>query len=290
MELALRIVLGAVLAWAAIAKLRTFTRFATSLGDHGVPRRLRRPVTVALCAVELTLAVALIVGRQLHAAGLAVATLGGIFALSLIRLRSRGKRRTSCGCFGGTRQANTAFLTGRALVLGAAGALLAAGVPEVASPTADGWQTIGLVGLGALTVLLTLAVLALYRQVGVLSQRLGPRTALELEDEGPPVGQVAPMLPGLTRRGTELVAFVSLECRMCIEIVPGLRALQREGIPVHWVREDRDEETFELWGVPGTPYVVHVIDGIVRSKGLVNTLEQVDWVLDVGTERSRRAA
>lgn len=290
MELALRILLGAVLAWAAIAKLRTFTRLASSLAEHGAPPRLRTPLAAVLIAVELTLAVALLAGLWLHAAGIAVALLGGLFALSLIRLRSRGKRRTSCGCFGSTRQANTALLTVRALVLGAAGAVIAAGLPATANPTGDVWRTIGLIALGTVVTVLTLAVLALYRQVGVLAQRLGPRTALELEDEGPPVGQSAPLLAGLTRRGTELVAFVSLECRMCIEIVPGLRALQREGIPVHWLREDRDEETFELWGVPGTPYVVHVIDGVVRAKGLVNTLEQVDWVLDVGTERSRRAA
>jgi hypothetical protein len=37
-------------------------------------------------------------------------------------------------------------------------------------------------------------------------------------------------------------------------------------------------------------YVVHVVDGVVRAKGLVNTLEQIDWVLDIGAERSRLAA
>jgi hypothetical protein len=77
---------------------------------------------------------------------------------------------------------------------------------------------------------------------------------------------------------------------MCIEVVPGLRALAKEGIPVHWMREDTHEEVFERWGVPGTPFVVHVVDGIVRAKGLVNTLEQIDWVIDVGTERQRLAA
>jgi hypothetical protein len=35
---------------------------------------------------------------------------------------------------------------------------------------------------------------------------------------------------------------------------------------------------------------VHLIDGTVRAKGLVNTLEQIDWVIDLGTERARLAA
>lgn len=290
MELALRLLLAAVLAWAAIAKLRTARRFSAALADHGVPARARAPLTILLAVAELVLAALLVVGAAPRATGIAVAGLAAVFVVVLLRARLRGKRRTTCGCFGGTRPASTLLLTGRALLLGALGVAVALGVAD--GWTVDGarWQNVAILALAAAVVLLILAVLALYRQVGVLSLRLGPRTALELEDEGPPVGQPAPILPGLNRTGSELVAFVSLECRMCIEILPGLRALAREGIPVHWLREDRDGDAFEAWGVPGTPYVVHVIDGVVRAKGLVNTLEQVDWVLDIGTERSRLAA
>jgi hypothetical protein len=290
MELALRLLLCAVLAWAGIAKLRAGARFSASLADHGVPRRARGPLALILALTELALAALLAVGVAPRATGLAVAALGALFTVTLLRARARGRRRTSCGCFGGTRPANTMLLAARAAALGGLGVLLAVGVPAVDTPAGVDGTTVALVALGAVVGLLVLAVLALYRQVGVLTLRLGPRTALELEDEGPALGQPAPLLPGLERRGAELVAFVSLECRMCIEILPGLRALAREGVPVHWLREDRDEEAFAEWGVPGTPYVVHVIDGVVRSKGLVNTLEQVDWVIDIGTERSRIAA
>ena len=291
MELALRVVVAVVLAWAALAKLLRLPRSAESLAEHGIPKRLRRPATIALAGVELGLAAFTAAGIFPRAAGGAIATLAAVFVAFLVRARLGGRRRTTCGCFGGARSANTIVLTGRAVILGAMGVGIATGVPAVpVSATTDAWQTIALVVLGGLVAVLTVAVLALYRQVGTLALRLGPRTALELEEEGPPLGQPAPLLPGLSRTGVELVAFISLDCRMCIEVVPGLRALERDGIPVHWIREDRDAATFERWGVPGTPFVVHVTDGVVRAKGLVNTLEQIDWVVDVGTERSRIAA
>jgi hypothetical protein len=290
MELALRLILAAVLAWAGATKLPPGARFTEALAEHGIPRRARRPMALLLGLTEIALGAIIAAGVANRAAGIAVACLGVLFATALLRLRLRGRRRTSCGCFGGRRSANTLMLTARAAVLAGLGATLAVGTPAVDLDLADSWQAIAIAALGGLTAILALAVLALYRQVGVLSLRLGPRVALELEDEGPPLGQPAPLLPDLARRGSELVAFVSLDCRMCIEILPGLRALQQEGIPVHWLREDKDGDVFERWGVPGTPFVVHLIDGTVRAKGLVNTLEQIDWVIDLGTERDRLAA
>ncbi len=290
MELALRLILAAVLAWAGATKLLPGARFTEAVAEHGIPRRARRPMTLLLGFTEIALGAVLAAGVADRAAGVAVACLGVLFAAALLRLRLRGRRRATCGCFGGRRSASTLMLTARAAVLAGLGAALAAGVPAVDLNLADSWQAIAIAALGALVAVLAVAVLALYRQVGVLSLRLGPRAALELDDEGPPLGQPAPLLPDLTRRGSELVAFVSLDCRMCIEILPGLRALQREGVPVHWLREDKDGDVFERWGVPGTPFVVHLIDGTVRAKGLVNTLEQIDWVIDLGTERDRLAA
>ena len=290
MELALRLVLAAILAWAGASKLPNGSRFTDALADHGIPRRARRPLTVVLALTEIATAVAVASGVANRAAGIAVAGLGGLFAVALLRLRLRGKRRTSCGCIGGRRSANTLLLTARAAALAGLGSVLATGVPAADLAPGDSWQPVAIVTLSGLVAALGLAVLALYRQVGLLSLRLGPRAALELEDEGPPIGQPAPLLPDLTRRGSELVAFVSLDCRMCIEILPGLRALAREGVPVHWLREDKDGDAFERWGVPGTPFVVHLIEGVVRAKGLVNTLEQIDWVIDLGTERDRLAA
>lgn len=290
MELALRLLLAGVFAWAGTAKLVALPRAAATLADYGVPERRRRPLTVTLAGAEIAVAGVLAAGIATRPAAIAAALLSGLFVAALVRQRLNGRTRTRCGCFGGSRPTNTVFLAVRAALIGTAAIAVATGLPATAGPAVDASQTTAIVVLAVLVVALVVAVLALYRQVGVLSLRLTPQTALELEDEGPPLGHPAPLLAGLTRRGTELVAFVSPNCRMCIELLPGLRALAREGLPVHWVREDDDEDAFDRWRTPGTPYVVQLVDGVVYAKGLVNTLEQIDWVLDMGEERHRHAA
>ena len=44
-------------------------------------------------------------------------------------------------------------------------------------------------------------------------------------------------------------------------------------------------ERFAGWNVPGTPYVVHLEDGVVAAKGLVNTREQLDGLVSLGRTR-----
>ena len=144
--------------------------------------------------------------------------------------------------------------------------------------------------LGVAVVALGALVLALYRQVGVLTMRLGPEIALELAEEGPPVGEEAPELDGLTRVGEELAAFFSPDCRLCRAIAPGVRALEREGMPVQTVYENEHPAVFERWSVPGTPFVVHVVDGFVAAKGTVNSLEQLDGLVALGAARVEHAA
>jgi len=146
-----------------------------------------------------------------------------------------------------------------------------------------------LVVFGLAVILLGALVLALYRQVGVLTMRLGPGVALELAEEGPAVGDVAPELDGLTRVGEELVAFFSPDCRLCRTIAPGVRAFEREGMPVRTVYENDEPAVFERWSVPGTPFLVHVVDGFVAAKGTVNSLEQLDGLVALGSARMEHA-
>ncbi len=94
---------------------------------------------------------------------------------------------------------------------------------------------------------LAVLVLALYRQVGVLALRIAPRHALELAEEGPELGADAPQLDRLTRDGEELVAFLGAGCRVCHELEPSLRALAREGLPVHLVYDVEDGAALERW-------------------------------------------
>ena len=62
---------------------------------------------------------------------------------------------------------------------------LAAFPLEVPRPSAQALLVIALVILAASVVALAVLVLALYRQVGLLSLRIGPGVALELAEEGP---------------------------------------------------------------------------------------------------------
>jgi hypothetical protein len=287
MDLALRIVLAAVLAWAAAAKLRDMPRAAAAVGEHGVAQRLRAPAAWAVVAVEAALAALVLVGPTARAAGLATFLLGLLFAASLARLRMGGARTASCGCFGPSRPRPIGLLAARALGLAALGGLVAAEVP---TPPGDALVAAALAALAVAVAILVVLVLALYRQVGVLEARLGPAAALELADEGPALGATAPALAGLARGGSELIAFRSPGCRLCAEIEPALAALRRDGLAVRDVTEDGQSEIFRRYKVPGSPYVVHLEDGIVVAKGLVNTLEQIEELIATGRERARAAA
>ena len=283
MDLALRIVVALVLLCAAAAKLRDPRALVAAVGDHGVPRTLRPAVAAALVTAELALGVLILIPATARAAGVGVAVLGAVFAGSLGLMWLRGRRRAPWGCFGGTRERPVAWLIARALLLAAAGVVIAGGWLD-RDADAVALLTAGVAALAVAVVVLTVLVLALFRQVGVLEARLGPRAALELEDEGPPLGRPAPAAP-LARRGGELLAFSSRGCRLCDELGPALDALRRDGLPVHTLIEDEDPDAFAAYRVPGTPFVVYAVDGVVAGKGLVNTLEQIEELIATGEER-----
>jgi methylamine dehydrogenase accessory protein MauD len=181
----------------------------------------------------------------------------------------------------------------------------------------SGWWLASYLILWMLVALLSVVVVALARQVGTLHLRLGPRGALEVDDEGPPLGEAPERVSASDLAGREVVVggpgepqlllFVSPGCPVCREVLPSLPAAARAGRLRPYVISDAgSEETARSYrhdsigapvipspevargyGVPGTPYVV-VLDagGVVRSKGTVNTLEQLEGLVD--TARSRR--
>lgn len=182
-----------------------------------------------------------------------------------------------------------------------------------------GWWLASYLALWALVIVLALVVVALARQVGVLHLRLGPRGALEVDDEGPPLGEApepadAPALGGevLTIGGPgtpQLVLFVSPGCPVCREVLPSLPAVARAArlAPVvvsdapldetpHAYRDLPDvpvvpsPDVARAYAVPGTPYAV-VLDvmGVVRAKGTVNNLEQMEGLVDTARRRLERA-
>lgn len=281
-----RIAVAVVLLWAAVAKVRRLEDVPDWLRAYGVPGGLATPLSRVLIAAEATVGALLLAG--VPGAPHAALGLGALFVLALAYARARGVERLRCGCFGAS-EGRTTLLLLRALVFSGLAALAAWG-GEIGSPGRDTVVLAALGLLAAAVVVLGLLVLALYRQVGVLTLRLGPRVALELAEEGPPGGEQAPALEGLALRGSELVVFASANCRLCRQLAPGISALAREGLAVRVVEEEPEPDAFERWNVPGTPFVVHLVDGLVAAKGTVNTLEEVDGLLAIGAGRVHAAA
>ena len=284
LDLIARFVVAVALLWAGASKLAF--RDSSFLAPYGVPVRWRGAALAALTGVELATGILLLAGVE--AAAFAAVSLGGLFVAALASVRARGVRRLRCGCFG-AKERSTDLLLVRALGFTGLAAFGAFADVEVARPSGDALVVAALVVLGVAVLLLGALVLALYRQVGVLSMRLGPGVALELAEEGPAVGDVAPELDGLNRVGEELVAFFSPDCRLCRAIAPGVRAFERDGMPVRTVYENEEPAVFERWTVPGTPFLVHVVDGFVAAKGTVNSLEQLDGLVALGDARIAHA-
>lgn len=185
----------------------------------------------------------------------------------------------------------------------------------------DGWWAASYVALWALVVLLCVVVVALARQVGALYLRLGPRGALEVDAEGPPLGEAPPAATVTDLRGNEvavggpgeaqLLLFVSPGCHICEQVLPAVSVVSAAGRLRPVVLTDADDhETARAYagkrvsspvaaapmlardyGVPGTPYVV-VLDelGVVRAKGTINNLEQMEGLVDTASRRLREAA
>ncbi len=279
MTTVIRLVVAGVLLAAAVAKLRD---------RKAVVRRLGGAQTAVLIIVEGALGLWLGSGIASRLAGGGAAILMVVFAAHLAMARARGARALPCNCFGAGRDRPAWLLIARALGLAVLAAVVAIAPP---TPSRDALLVTAIVVLAVAVAVLAVLVLALYRQVGVLALRIAPRHALELAEEGPELGREAPDLDGIERSGEELVAFLGAGCRVCHDLEPSLRALAREGLAVRLVYDvEEDEAAIERWGVPGTPFVVALGDGISVAKGTVNTLEEIEGLLALGRARLAHAA
>lgn len=180
-----------------------------------------------------------------------------------------------------------------------------------------GWWAASYAVLWLLVLGLCVVVVALARQIGTLHLRLGPRGALEVDEEGPPLGAAPPAQSVTDIEGRELTVggpgaaqlllFVSPGCMLCEQVLPSIPVVAAEGKMQPVVLADADaHETSRSYGgrslgaplvpapqvagsygVPGTPYLV-VLDGlgVVRAKGTVNNLEQVAGLVDTASRRT----
>src|SRR5437763_16731857 len=102
-----------------------------------------------------------------------------------------------------------------------------------------GWWEASYVVLWLVVLMLALVILALARQIGTLQLRLGPRGALEIDHEGPPLGEAPEPLDLADADGrrvaiggpgsAQLVLFVSPDCPVCRDVLPSVGAAARAG-------------------------------------------------------------
>ena len=269
--------LGGLFLLAGAGKLARFAAFRRALTGY----RLARPpalVAVAVPAAELAIGAALVAG--VTAAGWAALALLAAFTVALAVELASGSRPPACGCLPGTGAPGPLSLIRNGLL-----ALAAVAVALDLHPRfGEGFWVAGFVALWLAVAALAALVLALYRQVGVLHLRLGPRAAFEHEAESLPLGEaVSHELAG------RLLVFTSDSCPLCMQLLPGLRALASDHAVevVHARYEDEQgRRLYDDFLVPGTPYAVYVdVRGDVRAKGTVNSLEQLEGLVVTGRER-----
>ena len=278
LHVVLRCALAAVLLAAAGAKLARREESSAAL------RSLARVPLWLVVGIEAVLAVGVVAGLDWFAVAAAFFFAAG--AGFLLRALRSGRAGAPCGCFGARSR-----VSGLAVARAGALALAFAALPSVprGSLSTDTWLTVGLSVALVLVAALGVAVLALAREVGMLRLTLGPQSALEIPEEGPPRGADSGLLgffdprPGATLR---LAVFSSEGCSLCQRLAPSVEFLARDPhVSLAELDEVEHAEHWERLGIPGSPYAL-VLDptGRVVSKGTFNSLGQLES-LPAGAER-----
>lgn len=173
------------------------------------------------------------------------------------------------------------------------------------------------VALWIVVAILSVIVLGLVRQLGLIHLRLGPEQNLWTTREGLEIGSAAPGFRAMdVLHGEELtlqnlkgkpsvLVFLSPTCGPCVELMPHIRDFQksksgrvslvllsqaspqssREFAITHQLNvpviSDADGEIFKTYQAPATPFAYRLDkEGVVRRRGVVNTFEALEALLD----------
>jgi hypothetical protein len=210
------------------------------------------------------------------------------FAAALANALRRGRAGAPCACFGSRSTVSRAALARTVVLAGCFAAL-----PFVPAPSLglEGWLVVGLaVALGGI-VALTVAVLALAREIGMLRLQLAPQAALEIPNEGPPVGTRAALIGRFDLSPEARLAlgvFSSAGCRLCRALLPTIDALARDPLlAVEVFDEEHDVEAWRELGIPGSPFAIALDrQGVVWAKGTFNSLAQLEGILAAAERRA----
>lgn len=177
-------------------------------------------------------------------------------------------------------------------------------------------MTSAVIVIGVLTIVNSVLLVALAREVGLLHLRLGPIGGLALEDAAPigsPLevgGSYHEFLDELGERDRlGVVAFVSSSCSLCKRVPDMLRALHsqrrdvgavvlvseddaravREALDVGTLGVITDQDSLGRNGITGTPFIA-VVDhtSLVVASGVVNDLEQLESVFEDGLTQAEQ--
>lgn len=281
MQTLVRGALALILAAAAVTRLARPAATQPALAVFGVPSGpIRWVAWGSAAAVELVLAAGVARGSA-PAAGAAAALMLG-YAGALLAAIGRGRAGAPCGCFGARSRVSRAAVA-RNVAL-AAGFAAVGFLPESSGLSADAWLAAGLAVALLAIVLLTVAVLALAREVGTLRMRLAPEQALEIAGEGPELGSrsmLGARLPAKDGALLGLSVFTSDGCPLCQALAPAVRAFERDPVvALATFDEVRDADVWHALAVPGSPYAVATDrDGVVRAKGAFNSFGQLESIL-----------
>src|SRR5439155_574058 len=166
-----------------------------------------------------------------------------------------------------------------------AAVLAAAAVAKLAAPADSraALATFGLRGEGSRALAWVVVVgLALAREVGMLRLAAGAQGALEVPDEGPPLGDpsaLAERFASTAQTRLALAVFSSEGCALCQAVAPSVDLLAREPwLAVEVFDEARHAGAWSLARVPGSPYAVALdpLTGTVLAKGTFNGLAQLE--------------
>lgn len=285
-EMGVRLVLGGVLAGAAIAKLANPRAGQEALSGFGFGTAPARAIGFwSLVAIELTLAAGVLAGST-EAAVLGAFMLA-MFGLVMAGAIVRGRSGQPCGCFGAKSRIGWAGVV-RNFAL-AAGFVVVAVLPSDDLST-DQWLGLGLIGALAASMGLGAATLALAREVGLLRMRVGPAAALEIPHEGPEVGsrtEITGRIDGIAAKELGLAVFTSEGCHICEAMRPAVDSIAAHpAVAVGRFDEVADRDAWVALDVPGSPYAVALDpQGIVLAKGTFNNLAQLESILASGERR-----
>jgi uncharacterized membrane protein YphA (DoxX/SURF4 family)/peroxiredoxin len=295
---ALRLVLAAVFATAAVGKLRDLEGSRSAVRDFGVPRRAAAAVGLLLPLTELAIAVALVPAPSARWGAVAALALLLAFIAGIANALRRGEA-PDCHCFGQLHSAPA----GRGTIArnGVLAALAALVVVEGPGPAIDAWigdrTGIELVAVAGGTTSLILGALALQLWFDRRRLHADIGTARRMAATAPPGIPLGSPAPGFSLRGLRgetvtldslrdrgrpiLLVFANPGCDSCIELLPQVGRWQRtlaERLTIavvsggdprdheHWVREYGIEdvllqeryELIEAYRIRGVPSAVIV--------------------------------